>query len=738
MSTGIIQLTTDYRLLTTALLLLSCPALAYDFAGGTGEPNDPYQVATAEQLISIGSDPNLMRSHFVLINDIDLDPNLPGRCVFDRALIAGDRGRGEGVFQGSLDGLGRQISRLTIVAENSHVGLFGHVGAYAVIKHLVLEDVSIEAAPNGAALAGHSEGRIIDCHASGTVKGNSNTGGLVGRADGRSKIISCRSTCVVTRGNPAMDSDGTGGIGGLVGFNNFGHIMYCQSDGDVSGTEGVGGLVGWNCCGIIYRCETEAQVFGHEQVGGLTGFNQNGTIVRCGARGEVEGDQRLGGFVGVNYGIITECYAAASTLGREQVGGFAGYNADIIHACYARGTLLAREDASMLGGLAGSSALHSSTNGYAAVDIIGANAREVGGLIGSPVHGQVVYGYYLIQAGGSNLDSSAGVALNLTQIKNPSSFDGWHFGDTDRHRGQWMMGGDEFPLLAWEEDDANAPWFLPDTPRVPYDWQQNEGDGTAANPFIIGSPEQLDALTRHSALWDKHFVLISDIDMTGYLYDEALIAPMSDVRQAPEAGYNVGFSGHLNGQGHAISKLSIVSDSGHTGLLGGIESGGYVGNLNMVDCCVIARYGSSGVIAGTNRGTVLCCSSSGLVHGSSAFIGNNMGTVSHCSCQCQVAAASDGVAGLVQENAGSIDNCCFLGTALGHRDVGGLVVRNEGDISRCYASGLVLGRHGVAGLVWRNIGRVLNSYAAAVSETLINPYNSETVVTLQSKFHVKA
>ena len=51
---------------------------AYGFAGGTGEPNDPYQIATAEQLTSIGSDPNLLDKHFVLVADIDLDPNLPG------------------------------------------------------------------------------------------------------------------------------------------------------------------------------------------------------------------------------------------------------------------------------------------------------------------------------------------------------------------------------------------------------------------------------------------------------------------------------------------------------------------------------------------------------------------------------------------------------------------------------------------------------------------------------------
>ena len=52
-------------------------AMALPFAGGTGEPNDPYQIATAEQLIAIGLDPNLLSRNFVLVADIDLDPNLP-------------------------------------------------------------------------------------------------------------------------------------------------------------------------------------------------------------------------------------------------------------------------------------------------------------------------------------------------------------------------------------------------------------------------------------------------------------------------------------------------------------------------------------------------------------------------------------------------------------------------------------------------------------------------------------
>ena len=70
---------------------------AADFAGGTGEPDDPYQIATAEQLIGLGEDPNLYDQCFVLTADIDLDPNLPGRKVFTQAVIAPATGNPSGI-----------------------------------------------------------------------------------------------------------------------------------------------------------------------------------------------------------------------------------------------------------------------------------------------------------------------------------------------------------------------------------------------------------------------------------------------------------------------------------------------------------------------------------------------------------------------------------------------------------------------------------------------------------------
>jgi hypothetical protein len=81
---------------------------SYTFAGGTGEPNSPYQIATVSQLVCIGVDTNLLDKHFLLVADIDLDPKLAGNKVFDRAIIAWDIKPlplfGDPGFTGKFDG----------------------------------------------------------------------------------------------------------------------------------------------------------------------------------------------------------------------------------------------------------------------------------------------------------------------------------------------------------------------------------------------------------------------------------------------------------------------------------------------------------------------------------------------------------------------------------------------------------------------------------------------------------
>ena len=59
----------------TILLILFLPAIcvrAGTYSGGTGEPNTPYRIADANDLLEMAANSGDMGSYFVLVNDIDL------------------------------------------------------------------------------------------------------------------------------------------------------------------------------------------------------------------------------------------------------------------------------------------------------------------------------------------------------------------------------------------------------------------------------------------------------------------------------------------------------------------------------------------------------------------------------------------------------------------------------------------------------------------------------------------
>ena len=226
------RILTNSRVMRTIPLLIvvclvSFPAYA-QYSGGTGEPNDPYQIATAQQLTSIGSDPKLLDKHYVLIADIDLDPNLPGGQVFDRAVIAPNSDDEEWFdampFIGVFDGNGHTISHLTIQG-GGLLGLFGQTDSGAMICNLGLEAVDVNGTHDDVGgLVGYSRGSIAMSYSTGTVTGNEMVGGLVGYS--RGSIAMSYSTSTVT-------GDGKC-VGGLVGRNNGGLIKSSYSTGMVS------------------------------------------------------------------------------------------------------------------------------------------------------------------------------------------------------------------------------------------------------------------------------------------------------------------------------------------------------------------------------------------------------------------------------------------------------------------------------------------------------------------------
>ena len=130
-----------------AVLLTAVSAGAARYGGGSGTAQDPYQIATAADLMLLGETPKDYDKHFILTADIDLAPNLGGRKVFDRAVMAPDTDVAKWDFQGTaltgvFDGNGHTISHLTIKG-TEFVGLFGQLKSGAEVKDLGVVDVNI-------------------------------------------------------------------------------------------------------------------------------------------------------------------------------------------------------------------------------------------------------------------------------------------------------------------------------------------------------------------------------------------------------------------------------------------------------------------------------------------------------------------------------------------------------------------------------------------------------------------
>jgi len=614
--------------------VLCSTAWGVEFAGGTGQPDDPYEIATLAQLLTIDPDPNLWDKHYVLTSSIDLSGTTLSGCVIS-------------LFRGSFDGRGFAIRNLRIEGEGSP-GLFGSIARGATVQNLAVVDAYMWGAGGPAALANMNYGTIRNCHSTGHITGlEAMAGGLVGANFGM--VADSHSSATVV---------GSFGVGGLVA-NNMGTLSFCHATGEVTGYSQVGGLAGFNYCRITSSYCTAT----------VTGQTQD-----------------VGGLVGSNAGVISSSYADATVVGYAYyAGGLTGCNAGYVSNCYSAGSVTGEE---MVGGLVGGGQGRVSTSySVAAVDSWG---DQVGGLLGNGYAPNNCY--FLDPADGGGPDNNAGTPLTDAQMRRQASFAGWDFcgTGTDGAADLWFMPANAYPVLAWQTeitgwqmipdvtglslDEARAvlaaAGFVPGAVRydfsrvlpadhvicsdphsvVPigtvvnlvasmgaeYDWIANAGDGTAANPYRIETAGQLESLTDHPELWDRCFALQADVDMAGRTYARALIAP--DVNDA-EAGFQgAPFTGTFDGQGHAIRNLTIRRiDVRHdyVGLFGAIAEEGWVEDLSVTDAYIEGGTGVSryvGVLAGFNAGTVTDCFVSGLINGGKGggVVGSNAGTLTNC------------------------------------------------------------------------------------------------------------
>ena len=191
------------------LLGLVCLPSYAQYSGGTGTPEDAYQIATAQDLVDLGDNPNDYDKHFILTAEIDLSG-----YTFNQAIIAPDTepsspGFFHGtVFSGSFDGNGHSILNLVITGR-AYLGLFGQIGSQAKASNLGIVDVNVISIgadhDNIGGLVGENFGSVVNCYSSGTVTGEAYVGGLVGVNSG--SIRTSFSTGTVLEVLPAASWD---------------------------------------------------------------------------------------------------------------------------------------------------------------------------------------------------------------------------------------------------------------------------------------------------------------------------------------------------------------------------------------------------------------------------------------------------------------------------------------------------------------------------------------------------
>lgn len=153
-------------------------------------------------------------------------------------------------FQGTFDGQGYTVKYIYINTSADDQGLFGHVNSGAVIKNLGI------------------------C---GIIKGNTNTGGIVGDFN-FSTLANCWASCEVT----ALDNN----AGGLVGGANNGTIVNCTSYGVVANAAQYGAIAGYAFGTTIKYCYylygTCQQAYGAASAPVVSGVQYfNGTSAAC-------------------------------------------------------------------------------------------------------------------------------------------------------------------------------------------------------------------------------------------------------------------------------------------------------------------------------------------------------------------------------------------------------------------------------------------------------------------------
>ncbi|UCC23498.1 MAG: hypothetical protein JSW23_05455, partial [Planctomycetota bacterium] len=337
--------------------------------------------------------------------------------------------------------------------------------------------------------------------------------------------------------------------------------------------------------------------------GPMAGYLYRGNITECYVEGgSISGGPYIGGLVGLCefYGTIEGCYVTGDVSGSDEVGGLVGHNEGRVSNCYATGAVSGDD---MVGGLVGKHRWQM-WNSYSTGNVSG-TATKVGGLVGycAMPTTDVISSYWNTETSGQ-LSSAGGTGKTTAEMKDPNTYIGWWCDLV------WTIdSGVDYPHLVWEQMAGD----IISRPTGFY----GGGNGTESDPYLIYTAEQLNAIGIIHCDADKHFKLMSDIDLSSFSGSE-----FNFIGSNP-----LPFVGVFDGNGHTISNFSYVSTGDFGGFFPYVGDNAEIRNLGLLNPNVDAGSGKS-------VGSVI-----GYLHGG--------GTVNRCYVEGGTVIGNDNVGGLV-------------------------------------------------------------------------------------------
>ena len=245
--------------------------------GYTIESDGSYTVTSADGLMNVAELVNGGKTDINITLDKNID--LTGK---DWTPIGTNY---DNSYKGTFDGGGHTITGLTVTTYDKYAGLFGWLNSAGTVKNVVMEGVQItnnHSSGFAGGVVGNSWGTIENCSVSGSVNGEVDVGGVVGKQTSGS-MTGCSSSATVK---------GTVNVGGVAG-ESWGSMTACYATGNVT-----------------------LEIYPGKDIsgGGVVGFKGGNSVLACYATGNVNskgsstGNVHIGGLFGYKYATAIACY----------------------------------------------------------------------------------------------------------------------------------------------------------------------------------------------------------------------------------------------------------------------------------------------------------------------------------------------------------------------------------------------------------------------------------------------